>query len=92
MEFKGSFLARDTRSHQGDGTYVIRLLGIFGILVRSTMVIIGICLRITPMQPMVQLRAGNSQLGQDKLRYQEQGSRFPDRGIAPARYDGSIVV
>lgn len=53
MEFKGSFLARDTRSHQGDGTYVIRLLGIFGILVRSTLVIIGICLRITPMQPMV---------------------------------------
>ncbi len=68
MDIKGSFLARDTRSHQGDGTYVIRLSGIFGIFVRSTMVLLGMFRQVNPMQPMVQWRAGNGQLGQNKLR------------------------
>ena len=92
MDFKGSFLARDTRSHQENGAYVFRLMSIFGILVRCTMVMLAICPRVHSMQPMVQLWARNGQLSQQKLRCQEQKTPCPDHGMAHDHSDGSKVA
>ncbi len=53
MNFKGSFLVQDTRSHQDDDAEVFRLLSIFGFPVTSTTVLRGMFLRGDSMQPMV---------------------------------------
>ena len=48
--------------------------------------------RFDTMQPMVQGRARNGQLGQQKLRYQEQGNRFPDHFFTPTLFGGGNLV